>query len=345
VVVAVPDFPFGVVSTKDGRWSFVSQGGGEVAVVSDRGPLPRVVREISLPSIDANPGSLALTHDGRYLLVADGSGAVVISAARAERGELDAVVGQLAAAALRYQADDSAIEVSISPDDRFAFVSLEYASRIAVFDFQRALGHRFHISGFVGTIRLGFAVVGTAFSPDGRWLYATSELGSASGREGGKVSVIDVHEAETRPGRSVVASAPAGCDPVRVAVSPGGSIVWVTARESSSLLAFSAARLRADPRHALLARVRVGPAPVGLAVVRGGKRIVVLDSNRFSLTQAGELSVVDTTAALAHRQAVIGVISVGAFPREATFVPQRNWVLVTNFASNQLDVIPVGRIP
>jgi DNA-binding beta-propeller fold protein YncE len=319
---------------------------GQLAVISDRESLPRVVREISLSSVGANPGSLALTHDGRYLLVADGSGAVVISAARAERGERGAVVGRLlAATALGYQADDSAIEVSISPDDRFAFVSLEYASRIAVFDFQRALGHRFHVSGFVGTIRLGFAVVGTAFSPDGRWLYATSELGSASGREGGKVSVIDVHEAETRPGRSVVASAPAGCDPVRVAVSPGGSIVWVTARESSSLLAFSAARLRADPRHALLARVRVGPAPVGLAVTRGGRLVIVLDSNRFSSTQAGELSVVDTKAALAHRHAVIGSISVGAFPREATVVPRRNWLLVTNFGSNQLDVIPAARIP
>jgi len=56
-------------------------------------------------------------------------------------------------------------------------------------------------------------------------------------------------------------------------------------------------------------------------------------------------SVVDTNAALAHRRAVLGVISVGAFPREATVVPQRNWLLVTNFGSNQLDVINTARIP
>jgi len=50
----------------------------------------------------------------------------------------------------------------------------------------------------------------------------------------------------------------AGCQPVRVAVSPDGRTVWVTALQSDALLGFSAAGLLGDPSRALQAVVRVG---------------------------------------------------------------------------------------
>lgn len=96
------------------------------------------------------------------------------------------------------------------------------------------------------------------------------------------MSVISVARAERGEAHAVVASVPADCSPVRVVVSADGSTVWVTARESDLLLAFSAARLIEDPAHALLAAVRVGEAPVGLALVDGGRWIVVAGSNRFT---------------------------------------------------------------
>jgi hypothetical protein len=49
-------------------------------------------------------------------------------------------------------------------------------------------------------------------------------------------------------------------------------------RESNALLAFSAARLRSDPSRALIANVRVGQRPIGLAALRGGGRILVANS-------------------------------------------------------------------
>ena len=55
----------------------------------------------------------------------------------------------------------------------------------------------------------------------------------------------------------------------------------MTARASDDLLCFSAARLAAPPSRALVAVVRVGEAPVGLAAARGGSLIVVADSNRY----------------------------------------------------------------
>jgi DNA-binding beta-propeller fold protein YncE len=75
--------------------------------------------------------------------------------------------------------------------------------------------------------------------------------------------VISVAEAERDPARAVRATVPAGCSPVRVVVSADGRTVWVTARESDDLLAFSAGSLLNDPSHALLAVVPVGEAPVG----------------------------------------------------------------------------------
>ena len=67
--------------------------------------------------------------------------------------------------------------MATSPDGRFAFVSLEDSATIAVFNLQQALTRGFGPADFTGTIPVGIGPVGLAVSPDGRWLYATSELG------------------------------------------------------------------------------------------------------------------------------------------------------------------------
>jgi DNA-binding beta-propeller fold protein YncE len=315
-----------------------------------------LVRKIGLPPTTTGgtfglAAGETLTADGRYLLVADGSGAAVISVARAEADEPDPAAGVLSApaSASRSGPVGGAIEVTTSRDDRFAFVSLEYDDRIAVFNLRAALTDRFRSSSFVGTITLGQAVVGTAVSPDGRWLYATSELAAGAhptpvGQSGpsayGTLSVIDLQRAETEPARAVVTTVQAGCGPVRVAVSPDGSVVLVTARESDELLAFSAARLLNDSKHALLATVRVGEAPVGLAVVANGRYIVVADSNRFQLRGAtSALTIVDTHAMLTGQPSVVGTVPAGKFPRELAVSPTGKTLLVTNFASGQLEAI------
>lgn len=344
-MVSVTGNPFAVVSTADGKWSFVSTLSEGVSVIAHRRGRSRVVHEIGLPG-EMLLGE-ALTHDGRYLVVADGSGAAILSVSRVERGAPRAVLGRLSASGSSSNfALQSAIEVAISADDRFAFVSLESANEIAVFDLRRAVESGFHDSSLVGTIPLGLAVVGMAISPDGNWLYATSEAAASTRTRHGTISVINVRQAETRPRHSVVASVAAGCDPVRVAVSPNGKVVWVTARESNALLAFSASRLHTDSEQAPLARIRVGTAPVGLALLRDGARIVVADSNRFAAPgRSAKLTVIDTRAALAHKSAVIGAIPAGAFPRELSVDAPQKRLLVTNFGSNQLEVVELTHIP
>jgi hypothetical protein len=104
-----------------------------------------------------------------------------------------------------------------------------------------------------------------------------------------------------------VARALADCDPGRVITTSGGSTVRVTARESKALLAFSAARLRSDPGHALIAKVQ-GLAPT----------------------------------VLARRPALLGLVLTGTLPREVTVEPGGQAVLITKSVSHQLEAVKVS---
>jgi DNA-binding beta-propeller fold protein YncE len=111
------------------------------------------------------------------------------------------------------------------------------------------------------------------------------------------------------------ASQASGVGATPAAVAPAGSASLVVNSVSSPGCS-TASALRANPAHALLAVVRVGQAPVGLRLVRNGTLIVVADSNRF----------------------------VGLFPREMALVPGGQQLLVTNYASGQLEAVSVASI-
>ena len=174
----VPGAPFGIAVTPDGRWAFTAVGGKIEVLRTGRSLAPVPVRTISVPGAALGE---TMTRDGRYLLAADDSGAVVISVARAEHGTSGAVLGVLARPTKSGSGGSaglsSAIEVATSPDGQFAFVTLEYSDETVVFDLSKALASGFDAADYVGHIPLGEAAVGMAVSPDGRWLYATSEIG------------------------------------------------------------------------------------------------------------------------------------------------------------------------
>lgn len=338
-MVKLPGNPFGVVVTPDRRWAFVSLVSSVEVLRIGRSLAPVRVRAIRVPG---QADGEALTRDGRYLLAASGSGAVLISVIRAERGSAGAVLGTLTDP----HGGFGAIEVALSPDDRFAFVTQEYSDRVAVFNLRRALTRGFGAADYVGSVPLGLAPVGMAVSPDGRWLYATSEVAAGASGDTGTLTVIDLRRAETDPKASIVATVKAGCEPVRVTTSAHGRLVWVTARASDDLLAFSAARLLTDPARALIAVVRVGKAPVGVIMVDHGSRVIVADSNRFAVRGAvADLDVVNVAAALSGKPAVIGHIPAGLFPREMALVPGGRTLLVTNFLSGQLEAVGLHSVP
>ena len=345
-MVGVSGNPFGVAVTPDGRWAFVAVDASIAVLRTGSSLAPAEVAAIPVPG---GPLGVTLTRDGRYLLAASGSGAVVVSVARAEQGRPDAVLGTLNDPQNEPAGPSGAIEVAVSADGDYAFVTQEDNYQAAVFNLRRALTQGFGRADFVGTIPLGLAPVGLAVSPDGRWLYATSEVsrrGNPQKSNQGTLTVINVARAETDPAASVVTTVPAGCNPVRVITSADGREVWVTARASDDLLCFSAAALQADPARALVAIVRVGEAPVGLMLVRNGSLIVVADSNRFGAAGAtSDLSVVNVAAAVAGKPAVAGVIPAGGFPREMALEPDGQRLLVSNYMSGQLEAVSIPTIP
>lgn len=97
---------------------------------------PRLLNMIPFPmdlqmgNLDINSDGygyreLALSHDKKTLYVATGYGAVVLDVARALFGRNDSVIGVLSSGGY---AGHSAVELSVTPDDNFVFISQEFGS-------------------------------------------------------------------------------------------------------------------------------------------------------------------------------------------------------------------------
>jgi DNA-binding beta-propeller fold protein YncE len=255
----------------------------------------------------------------------------------------------------------SASYLSATADDRFLFVSNESADTISVINLALAKQSNYAAQTLVGNIATGRAPIAVTLSPDDRYLYTTSEVAANQGsgwpatcnaeqpsnRNGklhaqGMVMVVDVGRAKTDPANSVIAKVPAGCSPVRLALSPEGDKAYVTARGDDVLLVFDTAKLLSDPAHSKIASVAVGRSPVGVALVDNGRKAVVANSNRFSNDkQKQTLSVIDVSAAA---PVVSGNIPAELFPREIRITPDKLTLLVTNFASKTLELIDLTRL-
>lgn len=357
--ISVPAPPFGVVYAQQNDIAFVALT-TSLGVLNTSAFIPSLIHKIPLPVSDLNVSAalgIALTHNGRHVLVTTSSTTVlVVDVAKAAAGGPDAVVGVLNGIAA---AGHSAIEVTITRDDKYAFVSQEYGSQqtggrgtIEVFELHKPTVNGTISGTYVGYITLGDAVVGTALSYNGRILYATSETASNSTTQG-TLSIIDAEKLKTDPSKALISTVRAGCGPVRVIVSRDDQVVWVTARESNSLLAFNASKLISSPNVALLAAVQVGTSPVGLAFAGANEsRIITADSNRFAGLDpsvfgnaTSGLSVVDVDAAIRGGQANLGQIPTGLFPRELAVSPDGKTVLVSLYGSMMVQAVDVSTLP
>jgi DNA-binding beta-propeller fold protein YncE len=327
--------PFGVAVTSDGKFSFVPIGNHVVVLNTNHGSLTPT-QVTSIQAAGAKKG-IAITHNGKYALAAANSGAYVIDVAQAEQGSGSALLGTLTS-----PGGKGAVEVSISPDDRFAFVTLQYSSEMAVFNLQVSLAHGFGQSGFVGMVPFGEGAqpVGVAQSPDGKWLYVAIQ------NPAGKLEVLSMSRAEKDPKNAVQTTAAAGCGPARVVVSGDGKDVWVTDRDSNALVAFSADKLLSKPSQSLIAKVNLGQTPIGLTFVKGGKEIMIADSNINGVKGADNLALVNTQQALqGDHGALVGFIPTGKIPREFGMEPGGKTLLVSNNGSGQLQAVDVGKLP
>jgi len=432
VTVAVPPRPFAVESSADGCWIFVSVSylstsgdDGGIAVLKRQGGRIDMVRMVPVaPGCNITkeycpaPSGIALTHDRKLLVVAAGTSVLVLDVGRLIDGRENAVLGKFDAQEGKFV---QSVYVNVTRDDKLLFVSEEAAQAITVIDLEHARANGFKADAILGTIPVGDAPIALTFSPDGKWLYTTSEsaapewkwprackpegplpgpqqldamktaaetnltrlqaqLASASeqskaqlqesiarlqvtidsfnepGRDPsggplvspeGAVLVVDVGRARIDPQHAVVSRVPAGCSAVRMAMSPDGGRIYVTARNSNAVEVFDTAKLISDPDHSRVGTAQVGEAPVPVAVIDSGQKVVAGNSNRFAGGSAPQtLSVLDA-AKMEQKgtNAALGTIPTGAFPRELRVSSDGHTLFLTNAGSNSIQIVDIDRLP
>ena len=362
--VPLPGHPFSTISSQDGCWLFVSVTSSNPKSANGVALLSRGKGQITLRKVfpvEVGPTGMVLTHDGKLLIVADDEYVVFMDVMRMTTGKGDPILGYISDGNF-----SGSVYVNVTADDKFLFVSDENTRTITVINLEKARSQGFTEGAKVGQIPVGDAPIALTFSPDQKWLYTTSQAAPKSlgwpiicrpeGEDpatakpeypAGAIIVVDVEHAKSDPAKSVVSSVPAGCNPVRLAISPVGDRVYVTARNSNSLMAFDTNALRNDTAHALVGTVPVGTSPVGVAVVNEGKLVVVSNSNRFSNDRKARqtLSVIDAAKVGNGESALVGSIPAGVFPREFGQSPDGRTLFVSNYVSNELEVIDLNRLP
>ncbi|MDQ3917723.1 MAG: hypothetical protein M3348_04545, partial [Acidobacteriota bacterium] len=171
--VQLPGHPFSTVSTPDGCWLFVSLNSSNPKSTNGVAVLGRAGGQITLKrvfQVEAEPTGMTITHDGKLLIAADGDYVVFLDVGRMIEGRGDPVLGYVKDADFA-----GSVYVNTTADDRFLFVSDENAETVTVINLQRARAEGFKEAAAVGKIPVGLAPIALTFSPDGRWLYTTSE--------------------------------------------------------------------------------------------------------------------------------------------------------------------------
>jgi len=335
--------PFGVAASANGKFVFAVTATS--VDVLGAGPgltlTPKYSYGLAGTAPNAPATGATLTHNGRYLLVAVGNGIDVMNVASMEAGAGSAAVGTLAVPNL--SGYGRGVQVAVTPNGHYAFVALQFkVSSVAMFDLRKALRSGFSTSGYIGALNVGAQPVGVTVSPNGQMLY-TASWGSAPCQ--GALSVIDIAKAAANPNSALAGQVTGLCDPARIVLSSDGGTVWATTRFSNYVLGFSARGLSSTPGKALIAKVQVGPNPVGIALVNGGSRIVVADTNDQGSGSAG-LAVIDVGAALAGRKsALLGYIPSSQGPHELAVSPSGHSLYASDYKAGQLQVVDLSKIP
>ncbi|KAF7532170.1 hypothetical protein G7054_g8210 [Neopestalotiopsis clavispora] len=296
---------------------------------------------------------LVLSPDRRALYAAGGYGALVLDPERAAGGQVNtSVVGVLANNGI---AGNYSAMVAVTPDSRTVFLTQEFGSIINghrgnVEVWKVAQGPNGLMTGvYGGFVNLGYATVGMAFSRDGSKLYVTSEMtgltDSLGGLLEGSISVLDIATLQTNPADAVLYTVSAGCHPVRIIPGTGGNHVWVSTRESNSLMVYDADKLECEDTaaDALVSIIQVGTSPVSLAAV--GDFVLTADSNRWGYdnTTTG-LSVVSTSSVAQGKLVNYPQIPTGLFPREFGLSPDGKTLLVSEFDGYSIRAVDVSAL-
>ena len=345
--IDVPGHPFAALPSTDDCWIFASLNTGQ-----DKGVLG-VLRnndgQLVLDHLESLPGPAygeAISPDGSLLAVAGDTSVDVFDVGRLERHESSARL-----ATLQEGRGAGATYAAISHDGKLLFVSDEYAKRVNVYDLDKV--RQGESSSLIGHVPAGLAPVGLATSPDGQWLYVTSQVGPKV--DGGKTCPaenekqrphpegmllrIRIATVATDPAHAIAGVLPVGCNPVRVAVSPSGKDLWVSARGDNTLLRLQPDDWTGNNTHLKIKAYPVGPNPIGVAVRGDDAQVWVAVSDRFEKKGRGVLVGLAYRAGDAN-DADPKLMQTGAleYPREVAFFHDNRTLAVTLFDANRVAI-------
>jgi DNA-binding beta-propeller fold protein YncE len=357
--VTLPGSPFTALPSADGCWLFVSLSHESGADRAGLAVLHRVDGAVTVQRtvrVTGTPAGMTLTHDGTLLIVANGPGVLFFDVERLKTAGSEALIGAWRQVG---HAWPTSIYVAVTADDHYLLVSNETAGTVSVIDLAQTRRSRFAQIRVVGSIPVGDFPVGMVLSSDDRFLFATAQSVTDAGwpkqcqRESGStgtadhpmgaIVVIDMARAASDPGKSVLRRVPAGCNPVRVVASQTGR-VYVTARGSNALLAFTERELTGTGPDPKATEVAVGTSPVGVALIDGGRQIVVANSDRFNTGAAApSLYVMASAGVGVSSTPAFGMMPTQGFPREIRATADGHSLLVTNFSTGTLQIVDLER--
>jgi serine/threonine protein kinase len=334
--------PFGVIGSPDGKFVFAVTP--TQLEVYGLGPGTTLTHKFTYTIANRAATGITLTKDGKDLLVAAQNSILVLSVAEAEEGASSINVGTLTVPGLT--GNGQAVEVLVSKQGKYAFLTLKAANQVAVFNLQQALSSSgFDSNAYVGSIKVTDNPVGMALSSQGGKLYVTSYgPDTAQPVANGSISILNVIKAETKTSTALIGRVTGLCEPSRMVTD--GNTLWVTARGSNELLGFAIDKLLTTPKKALISKVKVGQTPIGMLLVNGGSRLVIADTDvNKTGGKADNLAVVNVAAALAGKSALLGYIPSGELPRELAVVPGGRVLLVSDNGSAQVQTVDLSKLP
>jgi 6-phosphogluconolactonase len=284
IAAETPD-PSWVVVHPGGKYAFAANEAGKASTVSAfavDAKTGKLTLLNQLPALGEDPCYLSFDKTGKYLLVANyssGTIAVFPISADGRLGEHTALMKDQGATGPNKERQEAphAHWIETSPDNRFALVADLGLDEVLVYKLDAANGTLTPNEPAFARLKAGSGPRHAVFFPNGKFLFAVSELSSTAtsfAYDVKKGSLKEIATASTLPpgfsGRNDVAEA---------AVHPNGKFLYVSNRGNDSIAIFSI-----DPGNRTLAPVggipTGGKEPRHFAIDPSGKYL--LAENQFS---------------------------------------------------------------
>ncbi len=187
-------------------------------------------------------------------------------------------------------------------------------------------------------ITVGQAPAALAITPDGNFVYSINYVDGNPGT--GTISVIDTNT------NTIVATIPGFSGPYGIAITPDGNYAYVTNFGSNNFEPVGTTVSVIDlTTNTIINTIEVGIQPSGVAITPDGKYVYI--SNYYTLYLGpgftdltafqGTINIIDT----ATHQVILPVINVGASPDYIAISPDGKYAYVTNYTSNNVNVIGI----